>query len=208
MTATTPAEIRTETRTHIVLLAYPGVDELDLFGAYAPLVKAARYAADGHELAVTIVAADPEIVCGGGAAVRRQAGLEAATGAAALVVPGGAGAREAARDERTLSAVRHAYEDGALVYSICSGAFLLAAAGLTGTGRVSVHAAKRALLAAEIGHEPACGLVRQDRIVSIGGRDEPGVKAVSIAFQLLRDLAPETVEAVAARLEVVPGEPV
>jgi transcriptional regulator GlxA family with amidase domain len=194
------------TRIDIVIVAYPGVDELDLFGVYAPLVKAGRYGAPGHELAVTIAAAQAEIVCSGGATVRRQAGLDATATATALVLPGGTGVHEAARDDRVLVTIRRAYHRGALVYSICSGAFLLGAAGLAMGRRVAVHAAKQELLASATGCEPASGLVRQGRIFSIGGRSEPGVKAVSMGFQLLRDLAPETVDPVAARLEITPRE--
>jgi putative intracellular protease/amidase len=194
-----------KTCVNVVILVFPGVEELDLFGAYAPLVKAGRFVATRREWKVLLAARQRRITCSGGATVSRQHGLDATATATALVLPGGAGVHEAARDPDVLSAIRRAERNGASLYSICSGAFLLGAAGLAAGREVAVHAAKRARLATETGCLPAAGLVRHGGICSVGGRAGPRVKAVSVAFQLLRDLAPETVDPVAARLEVTPG---
>ncbi len=47
-----------------------------------------------------------------------------------LLMPGGVGTRTLIKDERVLDWVRRAYDGGSLVTSVCSGALVLAAAGL------------------------------------------------------------------------------
>ena len=181
---------------HVVVLAYPGVDEVDLFGGYVPLVKA--------NLPVLIAAADEEVRGANGALLRRHQSLRAVPGATVLLVPGGHGVHAAGEDPRYVAAVSEAYRRGAHLYAVCSGAFLLAAAGLTSGHVLATHASKQARLA-ELGRcEVVDGLVRSGRIRSIGGRRGHGLKAVELAFQILRDWCPAAVDEVSARLEYQP----
>ncbi|GGM53947.1 hypothetical protein GCM10012275_26380 [Longimycelium tulufanense] len=192
----------------VVVLAYPGVDELDLFGAFAVLAKAATVGAagagdDGPALAVRLAAATSPVTASAGTTFDVGMGLDALAGAAAVVVPGGRGASDASADSRLLAALRMAAAGGTHVYSVCSGAFVVAAAGLAEGRHIAVHHAKRAQLTG-VG-EVVAGLVRDGDLCSVGGDPAPSVKSVDLAFQVLADLAPDLVEPVSARTEIQPG---
>jgi transcriptional regulator GlxA family with amidase domain len=59
-----------------------------------------------------------------------------------LIVPGGRGARSAAADEQLLDWISHAAGRSRRTASVCTGAFLLAAAGLLDNRRATTHWAK------------------------------------------------------------------
>lgn len=183
----------------VVVLAYDGVDELDLFGAYVPLSKAQLYCA-----LTAAIASDHLLVQGSnGVGVVAHTDLEFTAHATAVVVPGGRGVTEAARNVHYIEAVRAASVAGAGLYSVCSGAFLLAAAGLTRGRAIAVHSAKRADLAAAGECRPARSrMVRDGNVCSIGGQLSRGVKGVDIGFQVIRDIAPGILQEVMHRLEV------
>jgi transcriptional regulator GlxA family with amidase domain len=195
-----------------MILAYPGVNELDLFGAYAVLAKAAgrtevatAHPGDTRGVEVRIAGDAAEVTGSGGARIGVQAGLDALVTADAVVVPGGGGAAAAAGDSRLTSALREAYGSGARLYGVCSGTLVLAAAGVTRGRTVAVHHAKRDLLAGAPAGEVTSGLVTHGRITTVGGDVSTSVKSVDLAFQLLADFAPHLVDAVGDRLEVRPG---
>ena len=56
-----------------------------------------------------------------------------------LVVPGGQGTRAAAQDEKLIAWIRSAAKRSRRVTSVCTGAFLLAAAGLLDGRRATTH---------------------------------------------------------------------
>ncbi|GIF15711.1 DJ-1/PfpI family protein [Actinoplanes teichomyceticus] len=194
----------TELPLHIAVLAYPDVDELDLFGAYAVLSKAGLLARPGQ--VVTWIAAPRETVTGsGGAVVTAHRDLASVAEARAVVIPGGRGAAAAASDQRIGQALRDADASGARLYSVCSGALLVAGAGLAAGRRLAIHAGKTEQLR-ELGVEPAPGgIVREGRLCSVGGDRRPSVKSVDIAFALLDDFLPALGEPVMARTEIEPG---
>ena len=61
-----------------------------------------------------------------------------------LVLPGGVGAEAMADDPRVIGWVRAAHETSTVTASVCTGALILAAAGLLGRGPVASHWAYRA----------------------------------------------------------------
>jgi AraC family transcriptional activator FtrA len=216
----------------VTILAYPGVDELDLFGAHAVLSKAASIAADqsvgargpvsvelgsaravsAHEpgaaergLQVRIAASSPEIISSGGVIFRAQAELTTLLTADAVVVPGGRGVRSAAEDAELATLLREAFASGAAIYGVCSGTILLAYAGLTRRRRVAVHHGKRNQLSGSLAGEVAHGLVKDGTITTVGGDRRTSVKSVDLAFQLLADYTPHLLDAVFARMELEPG---
>lgn len=186
----------------VVFLIYPGFQSLDLTGPLEVFSLAGGY--------------EVETVALGGGVVRAHSGLGFAPDRAAeecagpidtLVVVGGEGAREAVADAALLEWVRAAAGRTRRLSSVCSGAFVLAAAGLLeGRGATT--------------HWRACGLlgeyfpgvtVHADRIFVVDGRvwTSAGVTSgIDMALAMVeRDRGPETALRVARELVVFVQRP-
>jgi putative intracellular protease/amidase len=191
---------------HVAVLAYPGVDELDLAGVFTPLAKAAQSLHLATPFEVLVIS--PGLVTGRhGLRLEGQLDVRAVAPAAlaALVLPGGPGAAAAGRDPQVARMIGAAVAAGVPTYAVCSGVTILGELGLLRGRRVGVHTAKASSTAAAYGCRPARGLIRDGGLVSAGGDPARlGLKAVEIAFAVLADLAPETIDEVAARLETGP----
>lgn len=204
MTGTPPVS---SAGTLIALLAYPGVDELDLFGGYALLAKAGSIAEESGAPPITavITAEDPEIHGSGGVTFRAQEELSVLERAHAVVVPGGRGAAAAAEAPQLRRLLRQVDDRNARLYSVCSGALVLAGAGLTEGRTLAIHAAKRSQLTERGAARAVSGLLHDGRICSVGGDVRDSVKSVDLAFALLADLRPELIDPVTRRTEISPG---
>ncbi|KVD87340.1 short-chain dehydrogenase [Burkholderia sp. ABCPW 14] len=191
-----------------VLLAYDGVDALDLFGVHAVLAKASAVPAPdgGARLCVVIAAASRVVTTSCGVELACGATLDALERAHAIVVPGGRGAADAARQPSLAAPLARAHARGAAIYAVCSGALIVAASGVANGRRLAIHRDKRqSLRDVAPSVEPAVGLVADGRLCSVGGDASPSAKATDLAFQLLADVAPYAVAPVAARMELRPG---
>jgi transcriptional regulator GlxA family with amidase domain len=129
-------------RTQIVL--YDGFDELDAVAPYEVLVAAAKRGAP-FEVELAHLEGAREVVGSQGLAVRATAAL--AERLDLLVVPGGrwadrsspVGARVEAERGALPRAIGRIHASGAAVASVCTGAMLLAAAGLTQGRHATTH---------------------------------------------------------------------
>ena len=112
-----------------------------------------------------------------------------------ICVPGGFGVDEAIADGETLGFVRTAGEGATYVTSVCTGAFVLGAAGLLKGKRATTHWAYRHLL-------PQVGAIREDaRVVRDGNTFTGGGVTAGIDFALV--VAAEVAgEAVARRIQL------
>jgi transcriptional regulator GlxA family with amidase domain len=129
------------------IVLFDGFDELDAIGPYEVLRTAAVAGAD---LTVELATLHPteEILAGHGLRVRPQARL-AEGGLDLLIVPGGGwidrtpkGLRAEVGRGELPAAVARLHRGGATAASVCTGAMLLAAAGLTaGRPAITHHAA-------------------------------------------------------------------
>lgn len=122
----------------IVVLAFEGVQPLDLIGPAEVFNTAARLESSSYSVEVVARASGPLTSTSVGLVADRA--LRNCRGPIdTLIVAGGPGVRDAARDPRTVSWVRAAAERSRRVCSVCTGAFLLAEAGLLDGRRATTH---------------------------------------------------------------------
>jgi transcriptional regulator GlxA family with amidase domain len=129
----------------VVFVTYPRITALDLVGPHEVFTAATEIArraggeADAYAVAVTAATAGPVRTSRGPAIVADRA-LASVRGAIdTLVVVGGEGADDAAADPQLVDWVRRAAARSRRVTSVCSGAFVLAAAGLLDGRRATTH---------------------------------------------------------------------
>ena len=137
----------------VAILAFPGVQTLDVVGPFEVFAGADRAAtALGIEggYAVTVVARTPGPVAGESGLALLADGLPGpAEGFDVLVLPGGGGVDDARRDPELVGWVRDAATRARRVATVCSGALLAAEAGLLDGRRVTTHWARAAELASD-----------------------------------------------------------
>ncbi|WP_139195238.1 DJ-1/PfpI family protein [Curtobacterium sp. MCBA15_001] len=194
--ATTPEHDPAELR--IAFLLFPDLTLLDLVGPAQVLTRL-----PGVHVEYVAATLDP-IATDCGLALTPTATLSDATPADVLVVPGGDGAFTAMLDPDVVAFVRREAERATWVTSVCTGAFVLGAAGLLAGKRATTHWASKPMLAA-FGATPA-----DDRIVDDGSVvTAAGVSAgIDMALWLAAELAgqPEA-ERIQLQIEYDPQPP-
>ena len=134
----------------VVFVVYDGIQALDLTGPFevfhgaSSVLSGRTPARQPYSLVITSLA---------GGAVTTESGIQVMTVAAStvdevdtLVVPGGAGAQAAALDHHIIALVRTLARRAERTVTVCSGAFVAAAAGLADGRRVTTHWARAAAL--------------------------------------------------------------
>lgn len=125
----------------IVILAFPGVQPLDVIGP-SEVFAGADQLAGGGAYSVEVVAreASPIAVRGGGYSLLPKRTTASCRGPIdTLVVAGGMGVRDAEGDVELVRWIRSAARRSRRVTSVCSGSFLLARAGLLQGRTVTTH---------------------------------------------------------------------
>jgi transcriptional regulator GlxA family with amidase domain len=165
-------------RRRIVMLAYPDAQILDVTGPLEVFAVATRLlsAQDRRDPGYTV-----ELVAATAGPVRMSSGLEVVASRAArdvrgpvdtLFVAGGEGVRSAVNDAATIEWIRRMAMRAGRVAGVCSGAFLLARAGLLDGRRATTHWGSCAALARlfpRVTVEPDRIYVRDGRIATSAG---------------------------------------
>jgi transcriptional regulator GlxA family with amidase domain len=154
----------------IGILVFPDFQLLDAAGPISVFEIAARYAAVAPSIKVLAVTPGPVRSSSGVELLAR--GLKPSGAISTLIVAGGEGVRAAAACDKTLAFVRAMAKRGVRVASVCSGAYILAEAGLLDGRRATTHWQRtRHFLAAypRVKLEPDRIFVREGNIWSSAG---------------------------------------
>jgi transcriptional regulator GlxA family with amidase domain len=121
-----------------------------------------------------------------------------------IVVPGGFGTRALASDETILSWLRHAHETSTWTTSVCTGALLLAAAGILEGLRATTHWLQYDLLRPYGVTPVAERIVREGKIITAAGVSA----GIDMALMLAAEIAgPELAQGIQLGIEYDPEPP-
>jgi transcriptional regulator GlxA family with amidase domain len=156
------------------IIVFPGVEEMDFVAPFEVLSAAIRL---GANLEISLVGLELEVTAFHGMRVTGLAPLRAEDHYDVVTVPGGAwlaggntGVRRAVTEGRIAPMLRDFHERGAVIASICTGAFLLAEAGLLTGRRATTHHSAKADLTRYEGVELASQrVVDAGDIITAGG---------------------------------------
>ena len=194
--------------TTVAVAIWNGVEELDVVGPYEVLAAwAHRSNGDGRAISVhTVAERSDEVRCAHGLRLLPDRTWSEIGEVDVLVLPGGHAGPQA-EDERVLARMRRMGENGTLMTSVCTGALILAAAGLLEGRPATTHWSALDSLAAHDNVE-----VRQDaRFVDTGQViTAAGVSAgIDMALHLVARLdSPEQAKAVRRYIQYDPQPPV
>ena len=186
----------------VAIFIFPGVEELDFVGVYEVLAGT-RDMIEQNEiqvdvpLEVEVIATQDLIECANGLLVRPHKVTDDLQSYELVVMPGGRGVREIMKDSRFLSKVSEFAEKNP-ISSVCSGALILATAGILEGKRATTHAN----YFDELGQ--FCEVV-QERVVEDGNViTAAGVtSSLALGLRLLQKMySDQIVEYVAGQLEI------
>lgn len=183
----------------IVLLLFRGITALDVVGPYEVLWRL-----PGAKVRFVAEEAGPMSTDEGALALVATAPYREVTRADLLVVPGGLGTRRLERAAPLLEWLRAIHPTTRFTTSVCTGALLLAAAGLLRGARATTHWGSLPRLA-EYGAIPV-----EERVVEAGKLiTAAGVSAgIDMALTLAARIAgPEVAQEIQLRIEYAPAPP-
>ena len=160
-------------------ILFPGMDQADFTGPFEVLVNI-------PDSTFHILARDRAPVRDArGLILTPQMALAEAPQLDVLLVPGGAGVNALMEDEVVLSFIRRQASDAKIVFSVCTGALVLGAAGLLKGRRATTHWASHDLLPA-LGAQPVNERVVVDGNIVTAAGVTSGIDAALRVVSLLR----------------------
>jgi len=120
------------------ILLFPGVEELDFVGPWEMLTMW-KQVAGGPETCLLIAQEDAPVVCAKGMSVNPHISFEKCPALDVLLVPGGQGTRAEVSNSVLVNFIARQSAGCASVLSVCTGAFLLHAAGILRGRKATTH---------------------------------------------------------------------
>jgi transcriptional regulator GlxA family with amidase domain len=198
-------------RKTVGILIFDDVEVLDFAGPFEVFSRTrtvagadSRRSDDSAPFAVFTVGRTRDVVTAiGGLRVLPHHGWSDAPPIDILVIPGGFGTRALLGDEPTLAWIRQSAARASQVTSVCTGALLLAKAGLLRGRRATTHWAALDLLASI---DPTIEVQKDQRVVSDTIVTSAGVSAgIDMAFSVVETLCGRAVaDETAHYIEYVP----
>lgn len=127
----------------VAILAFQDAEELDIVGMYEVLGSVATLENEGllntnHPLQVEIISSGKEIRCANGLLLTAHVSSLDFSSYDLIVVPGGSGIRAIMNDDDYLSKIQD-FSTKKPIASVCTGALILAKAGILSGKRASTH---------------------------------------------------------------------
>lgn len=130
---------RPHTPRRVVIVAYEGIQSLDLSGPLEVFAMANRFCTGAYRIDI-VAPGDDMFASSSGLTMHVTTAMSSVRGRVdTVVVVGGTGTPEAMSDERVLRFLRRVAPRARRVASVCSGSFVLAAAGLLDGRRATTH---------------------------------------------------------------------
>ena len=114
----------------VAIIVFPRVEELDFTGVWQVLATTHHLSKEAYLKLKTVGTVKEPIKCAHGLTVLPDESLSSLSEYDVIVIPGGPGTPKAMKNEVLLNQVKQAYKNGKLVCSVCTGAFVLAEAGV------------------------------------------------------------------------------
>ncbi|MFO1105704.1 MAG: DJ-1/PfpI family protein [Amaricoccus sp.] len=195
---------------NVGFLIFPGMTQLDFTGPFEvlsrlgtpPSVDAASRFADApvHVVAKTL----HPVVSDRGLAILPSSAFETCPPLDLICVPGGAGVADAVADNETVGFIRREGSRATFVTSVCTGAFLLGAAGLLQGRRATTHWAYLDLLHLVGARHEKARVVRDGNVFTAGGV----TSGIDFAFHMVAELAgADVAKAIQLGIEYDPAPP-
>ncbi len=195
---------------NIGFVIFPGITQLDFTGPFEVLSRFAtppsistpsRFPdARTHIIAKTMLPVPSDR----GLSVMPTCTFEDCPALDLICLPGGTGVVEALADVPTVEFIRQQGADAQYVTSVCTGAFLLGAAGLLRGRRATTHWAYVDLLPLVGARHENARVVRDGNVFTAGGV----TSGIDFAFRIVAELAgPEVAQAIQLGIEYDPSPP-
>jgi transcriptional regulator GlxA family with amidase domain len=153
----------------VAIYVFDDAEELDVVGPFEVFGMAGRLRPGSFEVYLMAKSTRP-VRFRYGLTITPDRALSEGSPFDILLVPGGKGARAAMKDEASLAMVRKAAEECELVASVCTGALVLASAGLLKGKRATTHwSALEELASFEGVRVEHRRFIRQGKVVTSGG---------------------------------------
>ena len=179
------------------ILLFPQVEELDFIGPFEVLSYLNKL--KPNTLSIQLIAkSDSPLTAFNGLRLLPDTTITKCPPLDLLVVPGGKGRLQAMKDPQLINFIQAQARTARFITSVCTGAFLLAEAGLLSNKKATTYHTAFAELAAYGVQVQNTKVVRDGRIITAAGVSS----GLELGFCLLRELfGTETAQEVAQKIE-------